>query len=202
MLTHPMPTGLNERFDALGFAIIEYALSRDDLAIMDDLFPRLDHRAAGAQSYGLSLEACTWLGAHEGLALLAGRLLGAGVECATPRVTRFVALDQVVAASWFVPWQQVHSGDGADLARTVVLRVYLDDCDEDSGPLEVVPASHVYGRLGTAQTAAIVARSQPLLCLTVRGDIVAMRPLAVHRSQRARVARVRRVLHLEYRVLS
>jgi len=199
-----MPAGLDERFDALGFAIIEYALSRDDLSIMDDLFPRRDRSVAGAQFDGLSLEARHWLGAHEGLATLARRLMGVGFEGSTPRIRRFAALDHPVAANWFVPWNQDRGDDGversrADLERTVVLRVYLDDCDEDNGPLEVVPGSHTSGRLDGRAIAALVAERQPLLCLTVRGDIVAMRPLAVHRSQRARVVRARRVLHLEYR---
>ena len=80
----------------------------------------------------------------------------------------------------------------------VTLRIHLDDCGEDNGPLEALLGSHTQGRLDRAAIASLVESSQAMLCLCARGDILAMRPLTVHRSQKARVPRRRRVLQLEY----
>ncbi|MEM1371441.1 MAG: phytanoyl-CoA dioxygenase family protein [Pseudomonadota bacterium] len=83
------------------------------------------------------------------------------------------------------------------LARMVTLRIHLDTCGSDDGPLEVVRGSHRKGVLDQKQIAAVVADEATHLCLAERGDILAMRPLVVHRSQRARIPRTRRVLHLD-----
>ena len=39
---------------------------------------------------------------------------------------------------------------------------------------------------------------QPFECLASRGGVIAMRPLLIHSSSRARVGEPRRVLHIEY----
>jgi ectoine hydroxylase-related dioxygenase (phytanoyl-CoA dioxygenase family) len=195
----PWPETLEVRFDVLGIAVVEYALTPPDLAAMDALFPRLGDRAAGARADMFSQDARAWLAAHAGLTELARRLSwGLNV-----RLTRLQAFDKSPSANWFVPWHQDRAEDGQDrpvalLERTVALRIHLDDCGEDNGPLEVIPASHRQGRLDSAAIGLMAAKTPPVLCLAVRGDIVAMRPLIVHRSQRARIPRARRVLHLEY----
>ena len=84
------------------------------------------------------------------------------------------------------------------LERMVTLRIHLDDCDEDNGPLEVLPGTHTSGRLSREAIARHVELATPMLCLCARGDILALRPLLVHRSQKAKAPRRRRVLHLEY----
>jgi ectoine hydroxylase-related dioxygenase (phytanoyl-CoA dioxygenase family) len=185
-------------FSASGVAIFEYVLTADDLKVMDAAFPALAPRAAGARLAAFSPEAQAWLAAHDGLRELASRLLQ------TPsRLSRMQAFDKSAGANWFVPWHQDRAEDGqerpvAELERTVALRIHLDDCDENNGPLEVIPGSHLAGRLDADAIAARTAVAASMLCLTVRGDILAMRPLLIHRSQRARAPAARRVLHLEY----
>jgi ectoine hydroxylase-related dioxygenase (phytanoyl-CoA dioxygenase family) len=80
----------------------------------------------------------------------------------------------------------------------VTLRVHLDDCGEDNGPLDVLPGTHLAGRLARTDVARLTQAAEPLLCLAARGDILAMRPLLLHRSQRARKPAARRILHLEW----
>lgn len=185
-------------FAESGVAVIEYALSRDDLAAMEAMFPALPDRAAGARAHAFTAEAQAWLAGHEGLLELTGRLLQAPA-----RLSRLQAFDKTSGANWFVPWHQDRAEDGqersvAQLERTVALRVHLDDCDESSGPLDVIPGTHVFGRLEADAIAALVAANPSRLCLAARGDIVAIRPLLLHRSQRARVPAQRRVVHIEF----
>ncbi|MFX4431692.1 phytanoyl-CoA dioxygenase family protein, partial [Acinetobacter baumannii] len=86
------------------------------------------------------------------------------------RIVRALAFDKSEGANWFVPWHQDRAADGSEreiatLERMVALRVHLDDCQEDNGPLEVAPGSHRYGRLEAAGIAGLVADTAPLVCL-------------------------------------
>ncbi len=148
---------------------------------------------------------------------------GANLDGASSRLVRVIAFDKSPAANWFVPWHQDRAiavaaradvpgfarwtvKDGAlhveppvaILEAMVTLRVHIDDCTEADGPLEVVRGSHAAGRLEKAAIDRVVAAGAASLCLAARGDILAMRPLTVHRSQRAALPARRRVLHLEF----
>jgi ectoine hydroxylase-related dioxygenase (phytanoyl-CoA dioxygenase family) len=186
------------QFASAGVAVIEYALTAADLAAMDAAFPTLGARTAGARADMFTPAARGNLATHSGLLEIASRLLGAPAH-----LTRLQAFDKSPAANWFVPWHQDRAEDGRErdvtvLERTVALRVHLDDCDESNGPLEVVLGSHGHGRLAADAIASMVAQCPTRLCLAIRGDIVALRPLLLHRSQRARVPATRRVIHMEF----
>ena len=84
------------------------------------------------------------------------------------------------------------------LARMVALRLHIDDCGPENGPLAVIPRSHTRGRLGADERQSLVASSDPAICLAVAGDVLAMRPLILHRSSPATSPTRRRVLHIEY----
>jgi hypothetical protein len=194
-----IPADLDARFAALGVAIVEHALTADDLGRMDAAFPTLPPGTGGARTADIAPADVAWFGRHATLTALATRL-GDGRPMA---LTRVLAFDKTAAANWFVPWHQDRADEHGErpvalLARMVSLRVHLDDCEEEAGPLEVLPGSHMGGRLDAAAIARLAATTAPLLCLAVRGDILALRPLLVHRSQRARRPRRRRVLHLDY----
>jgi hypothetical protein len=189
---------LDERFADIGIAIIEYALTLDDLAAMEAGFPALAPNQPGTRTGDVDPAFQGWLAAHPGLDELATRLTGGPM-----RLARIIALDKSPDANWFVPWHQDRAADGAersvvDLERMIALRIHLDDCCEDHGPLEVLAGSHVHGRATAADIATLEKNHPALLCLAARGDIVAIRPLLVHRSQRARLPSRRRVLHVEY----
>jgi hypothetical protein len=83
----------------------------------------------------------------------------------------------------------------AVLASLLAVRVHLDDCDIDAGPLRVVPGSHHGGRLGDSEAQALRDARGEVTCIAVRGDALAMRPLLLHASSRARIPARRRVLH-------
>ena len=71
------------------------------------------------------------------------------------------------------------------LARLVAVRIHLDDCSEDDGPLCVIPGSHRRDTAGAA----------PVTCTASRGDALVMSPLLLHASSKATGQSRRRVLH-------
>jgi hypothetical protein len=76
-------------------------------------------------------------------------------------------------------------------------RIHLDPCGPANGPLRVIPGSHRTGRLDAAALAAW--STQPARTFTAaRGEVVLMRPLALHGSDRAESEAPRRVLHIEW----
>lgn len=87
----------------------------------------------------------------------------------------------------------------AALVDLVALRLHLDDCSVENGALAVVPGSHLRGKLRDAEIAAITRESYQL-CPAKVGDVLAMKPLLVHRSSPATTPSHRRVLHVVYAV--
>ena len=186
------------RFAETGVALFGHVLSDGDLVTLDAAFPKLSPRMAGARGDAFGCEFRDWLATHRGLLGLAGQLMHAPA-----RQTRLQAFTKTATANWFVPWHQDRAEDGKErpievLERMIALRIHLDDCGADDGPLEVIPGSHTQARLTADAIARRVAVTQPIVCLAGRGQVLAMRPLLVHCSRRARKASGRRVLHLEY----
>jgi hypothetical protein len=86
----------------------------------------------------------------------------------------------------------------AVLQTLTAVRVHLDDCAADNGPLRIVPGSHRYGRLSVEAATALRDQRGERECLARRGDVLAMRPLVLHASSKARAKAPRRVLHFVF----
>ncbi len=84
------------------------------------------------------------------------------------------------------------------LAGLLAVRIHLDDCDEQNGPLRVVPGSDADGRLSVDAIRACVVRSRPVTICGTAGSALFMRPLLVHASSKATSSQRRRVLHIEF----
>lgn len=84
------------------------------------------------------------------------------------------------------------------LEDMVAVRVHLDDCGEDNGPVRVLAGSHRQGRLSSSNIPGWLERSAPVDCLVPRRGLLVMRPLLLHASSPARVPAHRRVIHLEF----
>jgi ectoine hydroxylase-related dioxygenase (phytanoyl-CoA dioxygenase family) len=80
------------------------------------------------------------------------------------------------------------------MERVLALRIHLDDCGPDNGPLRVRPGTHRLGRL----TCLEPSFREEYSCLARRGDALLMRPLLQHASSKALLATHRRILHLEF----
>ena len=136
---------------------------------------------------------------------------------------RATLFDKSPSANWLVPWHQdtalplVRRFENKDwgpwsdkaglayahapawaLSRVVALRVHLDDSAIGNGPLRVIPGSHVHGVLTDQDVLDHVSTHSEATCLVRRGGVIAMRPLLIHCSAKARDAEPRRVLHIEY----
>jgi hypothetical protein len=82
------------------------------------------------------------------------------------------------------------------LESLVAVRVHLDRCGPDNGPLRVVPRSHRHGRLSTDAANALRQQYGVVECFAQGGDVLVMRPLLLHSSSKALAPGRRRVLHV------
>jgi ectoine hydroxylase-related dioxygenase (phytanoyl-CoA dioxygenase family) len=138
-------------------------------------------------------------------------------------VVRGIFFDKTPAANWPVAWHQdlmlavgarrdipqwtnwtlkggLHHVNPpvAVLQNMVTLRVMLDDCDSDNGPLRVLSGSHLLGRLSREEIVGCCGSGIAQECLCEAGSVVMMRPLLLHASSAAGKPLHRRVVHLEY----
>lgn len=134
-----------------------------------------------------------------------------------------IAFDKSPQANWKVTWHQDlmfpfkrtvrTSGfdlpsikDGIDYARPprqvleqlLAVRLHLDDCTPENGPLRVITGSHMSGVIAGAKVSETVKRGPEVTCLANEGDALLMRPLLLHASSPAQSPRHRRVLHFVY----
>jgi ectoine hydroxylase-related dioxygenase (phytanoyl-CoA dioxygenase family) len=84
------------------------------------------------------------------------------------------------------------------LSRVIALRISLDASTSENGPLRVIPGSHLAGVLSDDEILGLARTHQNIEVHVPRGGVLAMRPLLVHSSSKARSGEPRRVLHLEY----
>jgi ectoine hydroxylase-related dioxygenase (phytanoyl-CoA dioxygenase family) len=109
---------------------------------------------------------------------------------------------QFDAPSWG-PWSRkagiayAHAPAWA-LSRVIALRLHLDPSTSENGPLRMIPGSHSAGLLTDPEVAQIARSTASVECPVPRGGVLAMRPLLIHASSKARGADPRRVLHIEY----
>ena len=174
--------------------------------------------AAGIRNLLRELPAVGTVASHPGVRQLVGSVLG---EAAFP--VRALWFDKTAAVNWKVPWHQdlaiavaerrevpgftgwslkdgvlhVHAPTEV-LSAMVTVRLQLDDCGPDQGPLRILPGSHLHGRLGAAEISQWRQQVSETVCTGVKGDGVMMRPLLLHASSTATRPGHRRVLHLEF----
>ena len=136
---------------------------------------------------------------------------------------RVLLFDKSPRTNWNVPWHQDEfiavaernhvDGFGgwsvkegvwhaqaprAVLERMLTVRLHLDDCAPENGPLRVIPGSHRLGRLDVEAIADCRAKipAEEIHCRA--GDALVMRPLLLHASSKAARPFRRRVLHVEF----
>lgn len=101
--------------------------------------------------------------------------------------------------AWSVKEGVVHVQPPCEvLENMVTVRLHLDDCTADNGPLKVIPGSHLKGKLRTSQIADWTRQNKASICEVPKGGALLMRPLLLHSSSPARLPLHRRVLHIEF----
>jgi len=84
------------------------------------------------------------------------------------------------------------------LEKMLTLRIHLDPCGLENGPLRVLPGTHLSGRLDAAKIAALREEIAERVCTVPQGGALLMRPLLLHASSAAQLPAHRRVLHIEW----
>lgn len=86
----------------------------------------------------------------------------------------------------------------AVLEQLVAIRVHVDECTSENGPLRVVSGSHAFGRLDFRRTEELRSARGEVAVPVPRGGALVMRPLVLHASSKATGANTRRVLHFVF----
>jgi hypothetical protein len=84
------------------------------------------------------------------------------------------------------------------LERLVAVRVHIDDCSAESGALQVVPHSHMEGRVDPNQAEMLRQQHGETIIPVAQGGVLLMRPLLLHASSKATSPVPRRVLHFVF----
>jgi ectoine hydroxylase-related dioxygenase (phytanoyl-CoA dioxygenase family) len=205
--------------DRSGFWIEDNVLSDLECKGLIEAVPlSLRGRSRAGARHLMSVPAIEAAAKDERLLRIARRALGVG---AIPfRATLF---DKSALANWLAVWHQdtalplearndsakwgpwslkagvlyAHAPAWA-LSRVLALRVHLDASTSENGPLQVIPGSHLGGVLNDDEILELARARGKVETLVPRGGVLAMRPLLVHSSSKARGDEPRRVLHIEY----
>lgn len=86
----------------------------------------------------------------------------------------------------------------AVLEKMVTVRLHLDECTLENGPLRVIPGSHQLGRLSAAQIAEQRQQNAEVTVPVPLGGALLMRPLILHASSPSQTPAHRRVVHIEF----
>jgi ectoine hydroxylase-related dioxygenase (phytanoyl-CoA dioxygenase family) len=141
----------------------------------------------------------------------------------TAKPVRATLFDKTQGANWPVLWHQdlslalagqhdipgwgpwsvkagvPHVHAPADiLERMIAVRLHLDPCGSNNGPLRVVPRTHGLGRLSRDRIQELRREIDETICTADVGTALLMRPLLLHASSSATTPSHRRVLHIEF----
>ncbi len=84
------------------------------------------------------------------------------------------------------------------LETMLAIRVHLDPCGVENGPVRVLESSHRLGRLSVEAIDALRRDLPETSCVVEEGGVLAFRPLILHASAPSTVPHHRRVIHLEF----
>jgi ectoine hydroxylase-related dioxygenase (phytanoyl-CoA dioxygenase family) len=208
-----------------GYFTCDGVISSDDVELLRQAISRLADREEVRRKrnvYGVRnlLEICP---AVEALAMTSTvRRFATAVLGDNAFAVRAIFFDKVPDANWSLCWHQdnvIAVKERLDipgfvawsrkagvwqvqppseiLADMIAVRVHLDDCGPDNGPLRVLPGSHRFGWLDD-ELDVWKNRVREVVCTVGCGGIVAMCPLTLHASAAAEAVGHRRVIHIEY----
>jgi ectoine hydroxylase-related dioxygenase (phytanoyl-CoA dioxygenase family) len=201
-----------------GWAITDPLIDPGAVAELRDRVATHANAGRGGARNLLDDPAIRALAALPALRALAEAVLGPG--CFAVRALFF---DKTPGANWKVVWHQdltVATAQRVDvpgygpwtdkagvphvqpsmevLEHMLALRVHLDPCTEDNGPVRVIDGTHCLGRLSAEAIDRLRAERRESVCLAAEGGVLAFRPLILHASSPARRPDHRRVIHIEY----
>jgi ectoine hydroxylase-related dioxygenase (phytanoyl-CoA dioxygenase family) len=81
------------------------------------------------------------------------------------------------------------------LEQLTAVRLHIDRCEINDGPLRLVPGTHLSGKLDRVETLNLSQKNHEIDCLADKGDVLVIQPLLLHSSSKSRGNGLRRVLH-------
>jgi ectoine hydroxylase-related dioxygenase (phytanoyl-CoA dioxygenase family) len=190
------------------------ALNQDDLRFLDQTCAV---NGAPGKRLEQSGELSEFLQADNQLSELAQAVLPGA------RAVRAVVFNKSASANWYVPWHQdrviavkekqelVGYSSWTDKAGTwhaeppievlqnmIFARIHLDDTDEGNGCLELALGTHELGKVVAEDVGEAVSHAPVEACRANRGDVLFVKALTLHRSQKAEIATNRRTLRIDY----
>jgi ectoine hydroxylase-related dioxygenase (phytanoyl-CoA dioxygenase family) len=214
-----LPRTMNYSLSQHGFEIAENVLTPAQVELLREAVAGLPKRhRGGARNLLSDSPAVAELAMTGPIKVLADSALGSDAFA-----VRALCFDKSSDANWKVPWHQdtaiavaeridtagfvgwsvkdgvPHVHPPAEiLERMVALRLQLDDCGADNGPLRVLPGSHRRGILNSDDIERWKRRVTEVACHMKSGSVLIMRPLLLHASSPAQSPAHRRVIHIEY----
>lgn len=209
---------LRDSIECDGFAVVENFASSDSVESLASALGNSDvGERAGTRQLHQRLPAISAFLRADSITRWIEELVPGGFP------VRSILFDKTAATNWGVAWHQDLSicvkerhdvpgftawsvKDGVAhvqppisvLERMLTLRLHLDDCRPDNGPLRVIPGSHRHGR-ASAEEVTVWRNKVPIVtCAVLSGGAVVMKPLVLHSSSPATNPSHRRVLHVEF----
>ena len=203
-----------------GFATVDTGLTSDEIVALLSAVSRLpdDGESRGGHRDLFRLPEVRDLAAHPAIHRWPSLVLGPGAFA-----VRAILFDKTPDANWKVAWHQdltvpiksVQETPGfgpwsekagiphvqppaSVLERMLTVRIHLDPCGLENGPVRVLPGSHSAGKLSGAEIDSWKTRVDPKDTPVGLGGLLLMRPLLLHASSPATHPGHRRVIHLEY----
>jgi hypothetical protein len=207
-----------------GFAVVEKALALETVGLLisalgDSRFPEGQGKAVYARRNLLrDVPEIRSLADSAPVRNLVEPILG---EKAFP--VRALLFDKLPEANWKVPWHQDLSiavkerrdvpGFGpwsekagvthvqaspSVLERMLSVRLHLDPCGEENGPLRVLPGSHRHGKRSAGEIEVQRKAIREVSCPVEIGGALLLRPLLLHASSPSQSPAHRRVIHIEF----
>ena len=209
-------------YEQNGYFVLQDVLSLDQceafIAELDSVVQKQNSSVAGLRNLFQQCPAVRQIAGHRSIRNLVEAILGKQAFA-----VRAILFDKSPEANWYVTWhqdtfiavKQQHEVVGYEawsikaglrhvrppaevLESMLTVRLHLDPCHLDNGPLRVLPASHRRGILSNAEIADFVAANQSEICPVDQGGCLLMSPLLIHASSRTKKPARRRVLHLEF----
>jgi hypothetical protein len=216
--TGPLYHAPVEDLESNGYALADISLATHQCVHISSSLPTLMGGSRGGVRHLINHPTVLTLLAHQLLAKYLWSVIGR--DLVAVKATLF---DKTAEANWRVQWHQdrsvavkerLHvSGFGpwstksglphveppeSVLKQMLAVRIHLDSCGEENGPLRVVAGSHRFGKVSEEQLTQIVENGPIVELYVPQGGILLMRPLLVHSSSVAIAPVHRRVLHVEF----
>ena len=201
-----------------GWALTRPLLSSGEVVALRDAMTVVAVDGRGGARNILDRSEVRELAAHAALRALATSVLGK--SCFAVRALFF---DKTPTSNWKVVWHQdltIATAVRADvpgfgpwtekagvphvqppmrvLEEMMAIRVHLDACTTENGPVRVLDGTHHLGRLSAGAIDELRSAKPERECLVEEGAILAFRPLLLHASAPSITPRHRRVIHIEY----